>query len=156
METHLKINHLAPYLPYNIKVLFDNKIEGVLCGISTGLFDLEVIEEFDNGTPIIKSWCYSDTKPILRPLSDLTKEIEINGEKFVPIEWFEIGDDNNETYEYDNGNIRLIEDLEYLSINRLSLDIVFIPYGVIQKLIEWHFDVFSLIDKGLAVDINKL
>jgi hypothetical protein len=25
-------------------------------------------------------------KPILRPLSDLTKEIEVNGEKFIPIE----------------------------------------------------------------------
>ena len=25
-----------------------------------------------------------------------------------------------------------------------------------QKLFEWHFDVFGLIDAGLAIDINTL
>jgi hypothetical protein len=26
----------------------------------------------------------------------------------------------------------------------------------VQKLFEWHFDVFGLISKGLAIDINTL
>ena len=29
-------------------------------------------------------------------------------------------------------------------------------YGLVSKLIEWHFDVFGLIEKGLAIDINTL
>ena len=27
---------------------------------------------------------------------------------------------------------------------------------VMDKMLEWHFDVFNLIDKGLAIDINTL
>ena len=29
-------------------------------------------------------------------------------------------------------------------------------YSVISKLFEWHFDVFGLINKGLAIDISTL
>lgn len=31
-----------------------------------------------------------------------------------------------------------------------------IQYWVMQKLIEWHFDVFNLIEENLAVDSNKI
>ncbi len=68
--------------------------------------------------------------PILHKLSDLTKVIEHNGEKFVP---------RNKFY----GN-----PLDY-KIRENS-------YDVVQKLIEWHFDVYNLIDKNLAIDINTL
>ena len=30
------------------------------------------------------------------------------------------------------------------------------PYGFVLNLLEWHFDVFGLIEKGLAIDINTL
>lgn len=84
------------------------------------------------------------------------KKIEVNGKKFEPIEWFEIGDDENNSLEYDNGNIKLIRSLEYLSKKGIVNDINYLPFGVIQKLFEWHFDVFGLIDAGLAIDINTL
>ena len=29
-------------------------------------------------------------------------------------------------------------------------------YFIYQKLCEWHFDIFGLIDAGLAVDINTV
>ena len=29
-------------------------------------------------------------------------------------------------------------------------------YWIAQKLFEWHFDVFGLIEAGLAIDINTL
>jgi len=32
----------------------------------------------------------------------------------------------------------------------------FLPHGIFQDLIKAHFDVFGLIDKGLAIDINTL
>ena len=31
-----------------------------------------------------------------------------------------------------------------------------IHYDIIQELIERHFDIFGLIEKGLAIDINTL
>jgi hypothetical protein len=95
-------------------------------------------------------------KPILRPLSDLTKEITHKGETFVPIDFFEIGDDENQSYEYDYGNIKLIKPLETISENYLLHDTIFLPYGVIQKLHEWMFDTEGLIEAGLAVDVNTL
>ena len=29
-------------------------------------------------------------------------------------------------------------------------------YQEMCKLLEWHFDIFGLIEKGLAIDINTL
>ena len=75
----LELKHLAPYLPYGLKLIGD--------------IDNNPIDKYDISTD---GWlCYitnngggkgriSGYKPILRPLSDLTKEIEINGNKFVP------------------------------------------------------------------------
>src|SRR5690606_37993169 len=80
IKEQLVRKYYSRYLPYNVRVLFDNTTEGILCGIRTGIFDLEVIEEYDNDTPIIKTWCSSDTKLILRRF-DLSKEIEHDGEK---------------------------------------------------------------------------
>jgi len=34
--------------------------------------------------------------------------------------------------------------------------IQYAPFSFIQKLLEWHFDIFGLIDAKLAVDINCL
>lgn len=64
----LEIKHYAPYLPYKI-----------LVGDGRTPFELTK-HNFSNVYQYI-------TEIYLRPLSDLTKEIEHNGEKFVPIEW---------------------------------------------------------------------
>lgn len=31
-----------------------------------------------------------------------------------------------------------------------------IPYEKMQLLLSWHFDIFDLIDRGLAVDVNTI
>ena len=64
----LELKHLAGYLPYGLKY------KDIPKGFD-GIRELD-IKTFD--------WCLENGKPILRPLSDLTKEIEVNGEKFVP------------------------------------------------------------------------
>lgn len=43
-----------------------------------------------------------------------------------------------------------------LSIMVNTSDLLNEKYWIIEKLLSWHFDIFGLIDKGLAVDINKL
>jgi hypothetical protein len=79
----LEIKHLAPYLPYGLKLQYvvREKVEktGVLQSISHRDFETHPtrvsIEGLYNEEHI---WMF---KPILRPLSDLNNEIVINGEK---------------------------------------------------------------------------
>ena len=80
---------------------------------------------------------------ILHPLSDLTKEIEHNGEKFVPIRWFE-----KEGW-FGNDLLRGMVKNNYINIETL-------PHCIVKKLIEWHFDVFGLIPAGLAIPKDSI
>ena len=34
--------------------------------------------------------------------------------------------------------------------------VLYLPYNIVSKLFENHFDVFGLIEKGLAIDINTI
>jgi hypothetical protein len=123
----LEIKHLAPYLPYNLK--FKEINYGgtyLLCGIIED--ELWFKDNYgDNFNSIISD---ESMKPILRPLSDLTKEIEVNGERFVPNYWF-------------GRSLHLQSILDE-------------KFHIVQKLIQWHFDVFGLIEENLAIDINTL
>ena len=89
-------------------------------------------------------------KLILRPLSDLTKEIEHNGVKFVPIEMLkEIRESKHKTM----SKQVLFFILARLSNPDLPIDykIKSCHYWIVEKLIEWHFDIFGLIEKGFAI-----
>ncbi len=158
----LTINEIAPYLPYKVKVQWYKSNDK----------DLE--------TSILTASNYSflidrhNAIPILRPLSDLTKEIEYNGERFVPIlallNYVRYGLDGLDTYYNDKDNLESYVISEYK--NSISCyekynddktlniatdhEIFFEPYYIIEKLLEWHFDIFSLIPQNLAVDINTL
>lgn len=93
-------------------------------------------------------------KPCLFHLNSLTKTITISGKEFVPIDEFEIGDGDDNGIEYNNGNIRLIKDLEAISAGSLYQNIHFLPYSVVNKLIEWHFDIDNLLEQKLAFDAD--
>ena len=71
-------------------------------------------------------------KPILRPLSDLTK---VNG--------FSLSDMISHDY---HNPFWLPENFEVKYLMHLDF----------EKLVSWHFDVFGLIEKGLAIDINTI
>lgn len=142
----LQLKHLAPYLPYGLKLAkSDNKP-----------FNIEVMTGLNSGVVMINhdtlGWNdFEDIKPILRNLSDLTKEIYHNGKTFKPsfilTKVFKVAD------EY------LIQ-LAFLSIsnNKKELNdfIAFCPNIILQYLHEWHFDTEGLIEEELAVDLNTL
>ena len=146
----LELKHLVGYLPYGLRfegkrkdwVLFDSGIK-TLCPI-----------DLDGRWEIIK--------PILRPLSDLTKEIEVNREKFIPIDV--IGEDvefnlcNNDyvsDWDEKGGNfLNYIDEFIQRVYNNHHLD--FMPFGFIQKLQEWHFDIYGLIENDLAISIHDV
>ena len=133
--------HLAPYLPYGLKLQYvvREKVE------KTGIMK-KIIHNEDETNPTKVSIDWNDAehiwmfKPILRPLSDLTKEIEHNGGKFVPIDYNAFRESKEHLIEFQN------KFAHYKSVK----------YGIIERLLEWHFDVFGLIDSGLAIDINTL
>lgn len=91
------------------------------------------------------NWVYSslnyDIKIICRKLSDLTKEIEHGGEKFVPIRLLR-----------GHGSI----EFKCSFIFNNSISIYEVNFWIIQKLIEWKFDIAGLIEKGEAIDVNTL
>ena len=86
----------------------------------------------------------NDCMPILRPLSDLTKEIEHGGEKFVPIERLFRNKVNESEFEF------------YLFELTTWIKSEMIIYRYLKKLINWHFDIADLISKNQAIDINTL
>lgn len=160
MENKLTIEVISAYLPYGVRFQstmdkpeeeYGKQPVWTARGIDI-LFGDYCITTAQNSDAYAIGTC----KLHLRPLSDLTKEIEHNGERFVPIEYFEIGDDDNYTYEFDSGNVKLIKTLETISKHNLQFDIKFLPFEVVKTLISWHFDTQNMIQDGLAIDINTL
>lgn len=136
----LELKHIAPYLPYKLKA-----IKGVT-RIELTSIDLELPLIFHTsylGSRLKVMSNIADIKPILHPLSDLTQEIEHNGERFVPAKKYGLtmyeGQWCDEYY------------AEYSESPRAYVPID----GFNFWLFEYHFDVFGLIDKGLAIRKEK-
>ena len=131
-----KQEFLAMSLPYGLKCKDSDLLEPNKIYKYIGTF-----YQVDNETG------YEKVKPILHPLSDLTKEIEHNGEKFVPL-------------------YRLLEN-NYFDLTKMSEQDVLAFEGAftIPELItlydlllylKWHFDLFNGIENGEAIDVNTL
>lgn len=211
MKKKLTLREIVPYLPYGLKAKLSQE----------GVFNLDseyrneyayricTITDFttyskDLGGSIkvdkTKDYRFdfdslSEIEIILRPLSDLIKEIEVNGEKFVPLQklcrLFAYNEqykkdwifNSEENYAFNGGSNRnnfnkdliyfcsasdpitnrefgyySISKKFYLKNNRDKEDLTYVvnQYDAMQKLFEWHFDVFGLIEAGLAIDINTL
>ena len=137
----VELKHLAPYLPHGVKYQLYGNFP-IKEGVENIIQDIRVIDL--KNIQRVLDW---DTcKPILRPLSDLTKEIEHNGEKFVPIEWLE---DKYYTLDLHKQCKRLLEEDGENWIYQSD-------YMLVEHLFEWHFDAFGLIKQGLAIDLNTL
>ncbi len=141
----LEFKHLAAYLPYSLRgkmVMKSGKLSAGM-DISLDMIRDSGIANTNGRTDIFI------IKPILRPLSDLNRFIEHNGEMFVPLEelqdWQELYmDKNRELCEKEDGSHKV-----WVLETTLS-------YKSVSLLLEWHFDVFKLIENNLAIDINIL
>ena len=193
----LEIKHLAPYFTYKLKYMCLSEINSK----EPNIFELKCLDTLINmvnfGHGNAKE--LDEIKPILRPLSDLIKELEHNEEKFIPLEklfrLYDEGyfDDKKIGNPISNDKIISIERYKYELLNKeyfilkhevktLNIgDLIYSftydpslrrfairdesnkrPLGIayqldlFNKLFEWHFDIFGLIESGLAVDINSL
>ncbi len=126
----LELKHLAPYLPYRLKIKTKH-----------GWHTMETLNDWEVNGDHEESFSYEDHenqdvefKPILRPLSDLT--------------------------------IDLFNELKLSSYMRTQIGVFGFniewgimetcPYTDFEILLSNHFDVFGLIEEGLAIDINTL
>lgn len=139
----LELKHLAPYLPYGLKFEVQGSLSSVEIKEATG-FKLEHLSYINKHVYQIYfnvyGYEFKDIKPILRPLSDLTKEHTL-----------ELKNDNDGCSWAEK---LLGKNLRFF--NYLTYKPMFNNYWEFESLVENHFDVFGLIEKGLAVNFNTL
>ena len=128
---NLELKDLAGYLPYKLPIKIRQEEQ-----VSREEWKWFEYDNFLNGVFIERD--LKNITPILHPLSDLTKEIEVNGEKFVPL------------YVLQRLDKSFIADfVEVFGVEECK-------FSVVEKLHEWHFDIHGLIAAGLAIEINTL
>ena len=133
----LELKHLAPYLPYKLKAVDyfeDMKLER------------EIVPSN------IMAFVEGDTKakPILRPLSEITKDsdfIRLINEELYCDDWEFVVDSWTTLIQLSNNSLLLVIQ------NEVAPECCLLFY---DYMIEKHFDVFGLIENGLAIDINTL
>jgi len=129
----LELKHIAPYLPYKVKVYNSNAYP--LCGLfemnHNGGAGMIAISELLASPKLYKIALRSmydledSSKNYLNLLNELGQKVEYKGGYF-------------------SDGVALFDDPCWL------------PYVSFEFLLENHFDVFGLIDHGLAIDINHL
>lgn len=123
----LELKHLAPYLPYGLKI-FDVYDNNIKILYTASLSVTKSVQLYKTHIEVLHSRMLEEIKPILHPIS----------EKFV--------DSITEGFEdYE-------EILEAVKEGTLA----YIRYNLFMNIVENHGDVFGLIDKGLAIDINTI
>jgi len=141
MKKQLTLEHLACYLPYGLKIynIMDKSI--VEMSVESEIYKYERKTEL-NGIASIMVVLNSNTlKPILRHLSDLHNS-----------EW---------------STLVKVWDLKYDKQNGWGTDLtieggestfwgLYGNFSLFKELFRNHFDLFGLIDDGLAIDINDL
>jgi len=151
---------------YSIETEYDDNPTPIVLAIK-GLSNDEWIDTIGIHKTITDSIHINDCFLIVLPLSDLTKPITHKGEAFIPMlrlseeiingDWYmdaEYARIENDSFCFAlsfRDNNFYMEDThkcDYTSVeNQLQL---------FQKLIEWHFDIAGLIEKGEAIDVNSL
>ena len=167
---NLELKHLAPYLPYGLKAeMLDYEMDYV----GRKYDEIIGVHQWSKN----KDWClltdggskpsFDRIKPILRPLSDLVKIIKVYGKAFIPI-MVVFGGENYREYNYtiDLSERPILGKRIEISVEDLGSPCVtfflnnvlnnLLTYHNWQLLLEWHFDVFGLIEQGIAIDINTL
>lgn len=124
----LELKHLVSYLPHDLNVLHWN---------GEAKEYVEILQVLNVGNRHVLG--SEKHKPILRSLSDMTNH-EMNVLRFLKT--------SKEGCQWTKSDWNFIKDVQRFP----SLQ----SYKIVQKLFEWHFDVFGLIEKGLAIDINTL
>lgn len=139
----LEITHVTPYLPFDLKLsvhlVGDEYWTEILRGINrnTLLIGGNRIDVLPFTLPDLR------IKPILKPLSDFNDVFTDLFDDDLDVRTF-----TNEDFlgEHGFGSMQELQEMK----------IEWYPVGLFNLLVKHHFDVFGLIEKDLAVNMNKL
>lgn len=147
----LELKDICGYLPYGLRIMRSPTNVPVVAEL------LDIRKDFT----ILGAGHIDTYRAVLRPMSDLTKEITHRGEKFVPLykltpafKYFQWSDDRF--------RLEITQDCIVIGVYSKSLG----DWGVharidlttskLDKLDAWMFDYRGLISAGLAIDVNTL
>jgi tRNA(Ile)-lysidine synthase TilS/MesJ len=126
----LTLKELAPYLAYNL---------GIYCKNAYPLVEFTMNAAGGTGYIAIREVIEAEMyKPILRPMSDLTRK-ELEAEYFEDHIDFLTNEFNHWIEKYGCDHV----------VNET-------PYGHVQYLLSEHYDIYGLISAGLAISIHDL
>jgi len=162
----VELKHLASYLPYKLKIKRGerNLVMNTGQGSSTHWVGISAVIKWYNSDMISKPI------PILRPLSDITKPC-LDGGLIPIVELVKItmGVDSIKVKKLeinkDGAFILFNDDFVFAYCIEKSFGMydfngkIYTPafqLRLFEKLFEWHFDIYGLIEQGLAIDINTL
>ena len=123
----LELKHLAPYLNYDLQFEGGHWMIGLsnLKRDNYNIHDQRMILCSDKKQGVQTWECFPEiVKPLLRPLSDLTKE---------KLEYF-----------------------NFVSAPKITDDVGQYSYEFAVYCFENHYDLFFLIEAGLAIDLNTI
>ncbi len=144
----MKLEHIMPYSSYSVTGKFAGPSETQIWTLDVLISDVDYTK---HRLPIYQFLGYDACQLLLRPLSDLNEEIEYSGEKFWPLPRI------NSAFP---SKIVIDDELDFQVEIEDGATIEYIEFKMFEQfreyLLEWHFDVFGLIEKGLAIDINTL
>lgn len=188
----LELIHLAPYMPYGLNIAYFDDERGFMkyCKISELRIEECTIIDSQYQFDVL----FEELKPILRPMSDMSKVINFESKNFIPLIYL-YNISNEKPYD-EEFNYEFIDSwgagkiLKVFNYNKLDYtefiysefnfrkdtrhEKGFYRYGMTlphsisvhselknqyflhELLFKWHFDVFGLIDAGLAIDINTV
>ncbi len=129
----LLLKDLCARLPYDVKVLYDNKVYNIDY-VSGTYEEIKLDDIYTNYTLNI-----SVVKPYLFPLSSMTKEQLFEVQEILGKNEIEIED----------GFLSII-DAERNTLTYLEI------LAVLEWFYKNHFDINGLIEKGLAIDATNL
>ena len=137
----LKLSHIAPYLPYALKceiLNYKNDYVGKRYSFVNGFYliaDNPFFTYIGGGT----GKGFGEIRFFLKPISELDTEdllCHLFGKRSDAIDaWIDYF--NSDSQNKDNA-------------------ILCAPYPVIEYCLLFHYDIYNLIPKGLAIDINTL
>lgn len=157
----LELKHLSPYLPFKLQIKIlnpKNDYVGIEFAVVNGFYMIgdSIHLTYEGGSTGKDVTLF---KPILRPLSDLCRGEEVNHTTQHKINT-RLGGVTETRYLSDH---LFSHYQEYLSVSTKPGDGVnrlYIPFSVFEtikeNLLKDHFDLFGLIQAGLAIDINTL
>lgn len=166
----LEINHLAPYLPYGLKVFNTDDDKDIIYQLT----ELNVSTDLCKINMVDKNYVFAESihsiKPLLLPMSSLYTEmedgtvhiVELAKLAFPCIVW------EHEYKSAVSSNINGIAKKKFRFINTertVGFDCIndasqrdFIPnqFDLFTYLFSHHFDVWNLIPQNLAIDKTKI